>query len=93
MRTTAILLIITLSVSVFANDLMQPAQITIDDNYKVIQRGVRALQREQDPAPEYSFILNGNGDPTTYLNFSYWDYMPFSYNGYNIRPQPETSMP
>jgi hypothetical protein len=49
--------------------------------------------REQDPPPNYSFIPNGNGQSTTYLFDSYYDYMPFSYNGYNVRLQPEFSLP
>jgi hypothetical protein len=93
MKIKAILFISIIYVLAFANDLVQPAQIAINDNYKTIRRGVRTLHREQDPPPEYSFILNGNGDPTTFLNYSYYDYMPFSNNGYNIRLQPETSMP
>jgi len=93
MRITVIFLIILLSVFVFANDFIQPSQIAIDDQHQITHIGTRIGHREQDPAPEYSFILNGNGDPTTFLNYSYYDYMPFSLNGYNVRIQPEISMP
>ena len=93
MKVRAIFLISILSVLVFANDFMQPAQISIDDQHQITRMGTRTGHREQDPPPEYSFILNGNGDPTTFLIHSYYDYMPFSYNGYNVRLQPEISMP
>jgi len=49
--------------------------------------------REKDPPPEYSFILNGDGEPTTWLYSSWWDYMPFGFNGHSIRIQPEVSSP
>ncbi len=81
------------NVFIFANDFMQPAQTAIDDQHQVTRAGNRTGHREQDPPPEYSFILNGNGDPTTFLIHSYFDYMPFSLNGYNVRLQPEISMP
>ncbi|MCK5050958.1 MAG: hypothetical protein KAS53_04425, partial [Candidatus Cloacimonetes bacterium] len=93
MKITAIFLITIISVFVFANDLMQPAQIAIDDQHQFTHVGTRIGHREQDPPPEYSFILNGNGDPTTFLIHSYYDYMPYSYNGHNVRIQPEVSMP
>jgi hypothetical protein len=47
----------------------------------------------QDPAPNYTFILNGNGEATTHLISSYWDYMPFGFNGHNVGKQEEISMP
>ncbi|MEA2095079.1 MAG: FlgD immunoglobulin-like domain containing protein [Candidatus Cloacimonadota bacterium] len=93
MKITAIILFTILSVLVFANDFMQPAQIAIDDQHQITCVGKRTGHREQDPPPEYSFILNGNGAPTTFLIHSYYDYMPFSYNGQNVRIQPEISMP
>ncbi len=80
-------------VFVFANDFTQPAQIAIDGQYQITRMGTRTGHREQDPPPEYSFILNGNGDPTTILIHSYYDYMPYSYNGHNVRIQPEISLP
>jgi hypothetical protein len=93
MKITAIFLIITLSVFIFANDFMQPTQTAIDDQNQITRSGTRSGHREQDSAPEYSFILNGNSDPTTFLANSYYDYMPFSLNGHNVRIQPEFSMP
>jgi len=93
MKITAIFLISILSVYLFANDFMQPTQIAINNQHQVTRVGTKTGHREQDPPPEYSFILNGNGDPTTFLIHSYYDYMPYSYNGYNVRLQPEISMP
>lgn len=93
MRIATIFLMIFSLTTIFANDLIQPAQIAIDDHHQITRVGKNTGHREQDPPPEYSFILNGNGDPTTLLGFSYYDYMPFSYNGHNVRIQPETSMP
>lgn len=93
MRITAILIISIIYVLAFANDLMQSAQTAIDDQYQITRIVARTGHREQDPAPEYSFIINGNGDPTTFLMHSYYDYMPFSLNGHNVRIQPESSQP
>jgi hypothetical protein len=92
-RIFIVLFIINVAICVFANDFMKPAQIAIDDQHRVTHVGTRTGHREQDPPPDYSFILNGNGEPTTFLIYSYHDYMPFSYNGYNLRLQPEISMP
>jgi len=93
MKRTAIFLIFILSIQIFANDFMQPSQKLVDDRFQVSRVGRQSSHRDQDPAPEYSFILNGNGDPTTFLQSSYYDFMPFSYNSYNLRIQPEVSMP
>lgn len=87
------LFIFIFTICIFANDFMQTAQIAIDDQHQVTRTGTRTGHREQDPPPEYSFILNGNSDPTTFLMHSYCDYMPFSLNGHNVRIQPEISMP
>ncbi|MDP8200778.1 MAG: hypothetical protein P9M11_01400 [Candidatus Tenebribacter burtonii] len=92
-RIVIVVVVLMVTVFIVANDFMQPSQIAIDDQHNVINAGSRNGHREQDPPPEYSFILNGNGDPTTFLTNSYYDYMPFSYNGYNVRLQPEISMP
>ncbi|MCK5050937.1 MAG: hypothetical protein KAS53_04315, partial [Candidatus Cloacimonetes bacterium] len=86
-------LMITIFVFTFESDIMHPAQIAIDEQHQVTHVGTRTGHREQDPPPEYSFILNGNGDPTTLLIHSFYDYMPYSYNGHNVRIQPEISMP
>ena len=51
------------------------------------------ILRDQDPPPEYSFIPNGNGESTTLITNSWYDYMPFGYNGHSIRLQPEISQP
>ncbi|MBT3756621.1 MAG: hypothetical protein HOG24_10110, partial [Candidatus Cloacimonetes bacterium] len=59
MRITIIFLITLLSVFVFANYFMQPSQIAIDVQHQVTHVGTRTGHREQDPAPEYSFIPNG----------------------------------
>ena len=93
MRITIIFLITLLSVFVFANDFMQPSQIAIDVQHQVTHVGTRTGHREQDPAPEYSFIPNGDGESTTFLINSFYDFMPFSYNGHNVRIQPENSQP
>jgi len=79
--------------SLVAEDFMQPAQVAKDSYYSGMRFGVRSVSRDQDPAPEYSFIPNGDGENTTYLTSSYYDYQPFSYNGYNLRKQPEISQP
>jgi len=90
------LILLGLSLLVFslaAEDFMQPAQVAKDSYYSGMRFGVRNVSRDQNPAPEYSFIPNGDGENTTYLTSSYYDYMPFSYNGFNLRKQPDTSQP
>ena len=94
MKKMLILLGLSLLVcTLVAEDFMQPNIIAKGGYYSGMRFGVRSSSREQDPAPEYSFIPNGDGENTTYLTSSYYDYMPFSYNGYNLRKQPETSQP
>jgi len=93
MKIVIVVVVLMVTVFLVANDFMQPSQIAIDGQHRVTRSGIRIGHREQDPPPEYSFILNGNGDPTTFLIYSYYDYMPFSLNGYNVRLQPEISMP
>jgi hypothetical protein len=94
MKRIIILLILSLFICVLlANDFMQPAQVSEGGYYQGMRFGRRSSFRDQDPPPEYSFIQNGNSENTTYLIDSYYDYMPFSYNGHNLRLQPETSMP
>ncbi|MBC8414989.1 MAG: T9SS type A sorting domain-containing protein [Candidatus Cloacimonetes bacterium] len=94
MKRVLILLILSLFIcTLLANDFMQPAQIAKSDYYQGMRFGRRSAFRDQDPPPEYSFIQNGDCEDTTYLIDSYYDYMPFSYNGHNLRLQPETSMP
>ncbi len=51
------------------------------------------LQRDQDPAPEYFFVANGNGESATFLRTSWWDYNPFGYNGHALNLQPEFTSP
>ena len=94
-RIFIVLFIINITICVFANDFMKPALTAKDMEYtNNLVRGNRAnTNREQDPPPNYSFILNGNSEPTTFLIYSYYDYMPYSCNGYNVRIQPEISMP
>jgi hypothetical protein len=94
-RIFVVLFIINITISVFANDLMKPALTARDmENTNNLIRGKRTtITREQDPPPEYSFFLNGNGEPATFLIDSFWDYMPYSFNGHNVRIQPEISMP
>ena len=79
--------------SLVAEDFMQPAQVAKDSYYSGMRFGVRSVSRDQNPAPGYSFIPNGDGENTTYLTSSYYDYQPFSYNGYNLRKQPDISQP
>lgn len=94
MKKMLILLGLSLLVcSLVAEDFAQPAQVAKESSMKGMRWGSRISSRDQDPAPEYSFIPNGDGENTTYLTSSYYDYMPFSYNGHNLRHQPETSMP
>ncbi|MCK4979690.1 MAG: hypothetical protein KAS62_04800, partial [Candidatus Delongbacteria bacterium] len=94
MKKMLILLGLSLLVcSLVAEDFMQPAQVAKNSYYSGMRFGVRNVSRDQDPAPEYSFIPNGDGENTTYLTSSYYDYMPFSYNGFNLIHQPETSQP
>ncbi len=79
--------------TLFANEYQQPKQVPVAFEYKgKVEMTVPQL-REQDPAPNYEFIPNGDGESTTYLYDSYYDYMPFSYNGHNVRIQPDISMP
>jgi len=94
MKKMLILLGLSLLVcTLVAEDFMQPAQVAKERNTVGMRWGSRIASRDQDPAPEYSVIPNGDGDDFTYLTSSYYDYMPYSYNGYNLRHQPETSMP
>lgn len=94
MKKMLILLGLSLFVcTLMANDFMQPAQVAKDSYSPAMRFGMRSVSRDQDAAPEYFFIPNGDGESTTYLTSSYYDYMPFSYNGYNLRAQPETSQP
>ncbi len=94
MKKMLILLGLSLLVcSLVAEDFMQPAQVAKESYSPAMRYGVRSVSREQDPAPEYSFIPNGDGENTTYLTSSYYDYMPFSYNGHNLRKQPAISEP
>jgi len=79
--------------SLAAEDFMQPTQVAKVNYSPAMRFGMRNVYRDQNPAPEYSFIPNGDGDDTTYLTSSYYDYMPFSYNGHNLRKQPEMSLP
>ncbi|MDA3813393.1 MAG: PKD domain-containing protein [Candidatus Cloacimonetes bacterium] len=94
MKKFLIILCLSLVVcSLAAEDFMQPPQVAKGSYTPGMRFGMRNISRDQDPAPEYSFIPNGDGDDTTYLTSSYYDYMPFSYNGYNLRKQPDISMP
>ena len=94
MKKMLILLGLSLLVcTLVAEDFMQPAQVAKDSYTKGMRFGTRSISRDQDPAPEYFFIPNGAGENTTYLTSSYYDYMPFSYNGHNLRKQPDTSQP
>lgn len=94
MKKTLIILGLSLFVcTLIANDFMQPAQVAKGGYTPGMRFGVRSVSRDQDAAPEYSFIPNGDGESTTYLTSSYYDYMPFSYNGHNLRSQPEISQP
>ncbi|MCK5052480.1 MAG: PKD domain-containing protein [Candidatus Cloacimonetes bacterium] len=79
--------------SLVAEDFMQPAQVAKGNYNPAMRFGMRNVSRDQNPAPEYAFIPNGDGENTTYLTSSYYDYMPFSYNGYNLRKQPEIAQP
>jgi hypothetical protein len=81
-------------VTLFANEYQQPKQIPLAiENKGEIKLSSVPQVREQDPPPNYSFILNGASQPTTFMNNSFYDYMPYSYNGHNIRLQPEISTP
>lgn len=76
-----------------AQDFMQPRYKTDHLDFKGYKQTSQPQLREQAPAPNYSFIPNSLGEETVYLYDSYYDYMPFSYNGHNIRIQPEVSLP
>jgi len=76
-----------------AEDFMQPAQVAKGNRTPGMRFGIRNVSRDQDPAPEYFFIPNGDDDALTYLSSTYYDYMPFSYNGHNLRNQPDMSLP
>jgi len=94
MKKMLILLGLSLLVCLLvAEDFMQPAQVAKGGYSPSMRYGVRNVSRDQDPAPEYFFIPNGDGENTTYLTSSYYDYMPFSYNGHNLRKQPAVSQP
>ncbi len=95
MKKSIVLLFLCLIVVYLgADEILQPAQQSKDFEFKgKIDSKISIQNREQDPPPNYFFILNGDDVPTTYLYDSYYDYMPFSYNGHNVRLQPETSFP
>ncbi len=93
-RQVLILLLLFSFVLLTAADNKQLTGITKDFIFKGgLPANNQPEVREQDPPPNYSFINNGAGDATTYLYDSYFDYMPYSYNGHNVRLQPEISMP
>jgi len=93
-RVIALTLICIFTFSLFANEFQTPIQNSKEFVFKGrVETPNAAVTREQDPAPNYSFILNGDGEATTYLYDSFYDYMPFSYNGHNVRIQPDISMP
>ena len=94
MKKMLILLGLSLLVcSLVAEDFMQPAQVAKGGYTPGMRFGNRSASRDEFGPPLYSFIPNGDGENTTYLTSSYYDYMPFSYNGFNLRKQPETSQP
>lgn len=93
-RFISILLVAVMIGQVIAAEIQNPVQIPLDLTFKSFYSNFTQPElREQDPPPAYAFIPNGAGQSTTYLIDSYFDYMPFSYNGYNVRLQPEVSMP
>jgi len=93
-RIFIILLLLWLVLSLFASDNMKLTRIAKDFIFKGdVPSSQQPELREQDPPPNYSFITNGDGEATTYLFDSYYDYMPYSYNGHVIRMQPPISMP
>ncbi|MEA2095213.1 MAG: PKD domain-containing protein [Candidatus Cloacimonadota bacterium] len=94
MKKILILLGLSLLVcSLVAEDFMQPVQVAKGNYSPAMRFGMRNISRDQNPAPEYAFIPNGDNENTTYLTSSYYDYMPFSYNGYNLRKQPDIAQP
>jgi len=93
-KTIITILVLLVAVQVFSAELQRPVFTSKQTPYKFhISTSNLSQIREQDPAPNYFFIQNGAGESTTYLYDSYYDYMPYSYNGYNVRIQPEVSMP
>jgi len=94
MKRVIFLLFLLVFTLLMANEFKQPARQAESFEFKgEVKQETVPMIREQDPPPNFSFILNGNGDPTTYLYDSYYDYMPYSYNGHNVRKQPEISLP
>jgi hypothetical protein len=90
----SIFMVVLCVANLFPNDILQPAQKSKDFKYQgYIKSKISTLIREKDPPPNYSFIFNGNGEPTTFLIDSYYDYMPYGYHGHSIRLQPEISFP
>jgi len=93
-KTTMIISLILFTVSLIAVEFQEPVNASRDFYFKVYESIMDvSADRDQDPPPNYSFILNGSGDATTYLFDSYYDYAPYSYNGHNVRMQPEVSQP
>jgi hypothetical protein len=94
MKKTLILLGLGLIIcSLVADDFMQPTHVAKSIFREGLQIGVRNVNRDQDPAPEYSFIQNGSNEDFTFLTSSYYDYMSFGYTGHNLNLQPEISQP
>ncbi|KQC10189.1 MAG: hypothetical protein APR54_00100, partial [Candidatus Cloacimonas sp. SDB] len=95
MKKISLMILVTfVALTLFANEFQQPDREPLSFEFKgKVETTSQPQLREQDPPPNYSFILNGSGAATTYLYDSYYDYMPFSYNGHNVRLQPPISQP
>jgi len=93
-KLVLIILSAVLLSTLMAVDTMQPIRSSKDFEFKgEVKSNLQSFNRYEYSAPTFQIILNGNGENTTYLYDSYYDYMPFSYSGYNVQIQPEISMP
>ncbi|KQC08745.1 MAG: hypothetical protein APR54_04240 [Candidatus Cloacimonas sp. SDB] len=78
----------------FADDIQQSRYIDVTQITTSNSKSFSILRdRQLDPPPEYSFILNGDGESTTYISQTWNESMPYGYNGHNVRIQPEISQP
>ncbi|MFC1887254.1 FlgD immunoglobulin-like domain containing protein [Candidatus Cloacimonadota bacterium] len=93
-KTILFVLSILLITALAADDVMMPVKSSKDFQFRgVVNSNVQDISRYENPAPTFAIVPNGNGEQTTYLYDSYYDYMPYSYSGFNVQIQPEISMP
>jgi hypothetical protein len=93
-KTILVTLFVLIVITLAADDCLQPLKNSRDFQFRgIVESNLNYRSRYHYPAPSFELVPNGLGDVTTYLYDSYYDYMPYSYSGFNVQLQPETSMP